>query len=177
MFKKFMTVYLGLMLSVSALAQSQLKMQEVPPAVKLSGEEGELVKDGSPWDSASLPGKVMMIVYVDPDEGDLNEKLTERLTAEKLDLDKFGSVAIINMATSWKPNLVINSVLKGKQEKYINTLYVKDMKKKLVNAWGLKDDSYHVLMFNKSGALIFDKHGKFSDTDIEAFVKLAKESI
>lgn len=177
MLKKAMMVLGSFMLAESAWAQSQLKMQEIPPAVTLAGEEGELVKNGAPWDSTTLKNKVTMLVYVDPDEGDLNDKLTERLQAEKFDLDKFGSVAVINMAATWKPNMVINSVLRGKQEKYSNTLYVKDMKKKLVNAWGLKDDSYHVLLFNKSGALIHDKFGKFSDADIEAFVKLVKESI
>lgn len=168
---------MGLMVAGSAWAQSQLKMQEAPAAVKLAGDDGELVKDGSPWDSSMLKGKVMMLVYVDPDEADLNEKLTEKLQTEKFDLEKFGSVAVINMAATWKPNMIINSVLKGKQEKYAHTLYVKDMKKKLVQAWGLKDDGYHVLLFNKAGALILDKSGKFSDADIDAFVKLVKENL
>lgn len=165
---------LGLTMAGSGFAQSSLKMGESLPAVTLKGEDGEIVKNGEPWTSASVKGKITMICYVDPDEADLNNALTARLQEEKFDLDKFQSVAIVNMASTWKPNMVISSVLKGKQEEFPHTLYVKDYKKNLIKAWGLQDDTFHVILLDKNGQLILDKAGKFSQADIEAFVQLVK---
>lgn len=168
---------MGFMMAGSAFAQSQLKMGHVPPQVVLKGEDGEIVKDGAPWTSAGLAGKVTMIVYVDPDEADVNNALTERLQEEKLPPEAFQSVAVINMAGTWKPNMVIASVLKGKQEKYPHTLYVKDYKKALIKAWGLQDDAFHVLLLDKNAQLIFDKAGRFSPAEIEVFLRLIKDKL
>ena len=72
------------------------------------------------------------ISNVDPDESDLNNHVSEALKAEKFPLEKYGSIAIINMAATWLPNFALNMKLKSKQENYKNTVYVKDLQKILV---------------------------------------------
>ena len=53
------------------------------------------------------------------------------------------------MAATWLPSFKINKKLKSKQEKYKTTVYVKDLKKRLVEKWGLSDDNNNVMLFGK----------------------------
>jgi hypothetical protein len=148
-----------------------------PAVVGLSGQTGGEVRDGSPWTSASLKDAVSMLVYVDPDEKDLNEDLAKRLKAEKFDHQYFKSVAIINMKATWKPNAILNAMLKRKQESYPDTLYVKDYDSVLVKEWGLADQTYDVLLFDREGQVLFRKDGKLSDQEIETFVSLVRDNL
>lgn len=146
-------------------------------SVTLEGDNGGLVKDGSAWKSDAMQGFVTLLVYVDPDESELNDAFTERLKKEDFGPQRFKSYAIINMAATWKPNFAISSVLTKKQEQYQHTTYVKDYKKTLVTSWGLKDDGYEVILFDKAGKVLFRRQGKISPEDTELFVKLARENL
>lgn len=158
-------------------ASAAVKVGAAPSPVTIGGEDGGLVKDGQAWQSSMLKDKVYMFMYVDPDESDTNEKLNERLKAEELPEDKFGSVVVINMAASWKPNGILSAVLKSKQEKYPNTIFVKDFKSRLVKEWGLADQAYNVLLFDKQGTLLLQKAGAFDDKEITEFISLVKKSL
>lgn len=133
--------------------------------------------DGTAWSSDSLRNKVHVLFYVDPDEKELNEHVGERLKKENFDRKNYASIAVINMDATWLPNFALESALKKKQEKYPDTLYVKDLKKVLVSKWELKDDSSNVLLFDKSGKLIFKIEGKASNDQLESLVKLIKENL
>lgn len=146
-------------------------------SIVLDGENGGLVKDKSAWKSESLIGHVTLLVYVDPDDSDLNEAFTERLKKEDFGPERFKSYAIINMAATWKPNFAISSVLERKQQQYQHTTYVKDYKRHLVSSWGLKDDGYEVILFDKAGKVLFRRQGKISSEDTDLFVKLVKENL
>ena len=74
------------------------------------------------------------------------------------------------MAATWKPNLIIDSILKSKQEKYPNTVYVRDLKKILVSDWGLKDDSYHVLALGADGRVLFSHPDALSETQVQDLI-------
>src|SRR5690606_18223676 len=174
---RFLSGLLLLIFSAGTGLAAGIEMGAVPPAVTIKGDDGALVKDGGPWESSTIKDKIIMLVYVDPDEADTNEPLAERLKAEELPLDKFGSIAVINMAATWKPNMIISSILSGKQEKFPHTVYVKDLKKILVEKWSLADDAYNVLLFDRDGKLFFKKAGKFSDSEINDFVALVKSRI
>ena len=129
--KKIILGFLVLAGSVVAV-----ELGNVPSSVTLDGENGGRI-DGSAWSSAMLKGKVHILFYVDPDERNLNEALSQALKKRHFDRKKYASVAMINLAATWLPNAILESKLKAKQKEFPDTIYVKDKKKVLVNKWGL----------------------------------------
>jgi len=154
----------------------ELPVGEKPVTVDLDGKLGSRV-DGSPWSSSELKDKVYVLVYSDPDEADLNNAATEALKAENFPADKYGSVAVINMAATWLPNAAINIILKGKQEDYPSTIYVRDFKKALVKKWNLADDSNNILVFDKMGTVVFSRDGQLNDADIKTMIKAIRDNL
>ncbi len=148
-----------------------------PPVVTLQGENGGHVKDGSPWSSSMIRDKVYVMFYVDPDEKDKNERVAEALKAKHFDRSKYGSIAIVNMAATWKPNFIIQKILESKQKKYKDTIYVMDKNKVLVDKWGLADDESDILLFDKDGKLLFYKAGRLSDEDIAKLIHIIEVKI
>jgi YtfJ family uncharacterized protein len=144
-------------------------MGDIPKNIELKGDLGGRL-DKSPWGSNELKGKVHVLFYVDPDEKDLNNDASEALKAEAFPREKFQSVAIINMAATWLPNFAISSSLKKKQERYPTTIYIRDYKKVVVNAWEISDDNSNVLAFDKQGRLIFRKDGKLNQENIRKLI-------
>jgi YtfJ family uncharacterized protein len=153
-----------------------LEFGEPPPKVELKEKLGARL-DSTPWSSDELQGKVSVVFYVSPDEKDTNNPASEALDKEKFPSDKFISYGIINMAASMLPNFVINAALKEKQERYPKTIYVRDYKKVLVDAWKIADHSSNVMVFDKKGALIFRKDGKLTAEEIEKLVKSVRDNL
>ncbi len=153
-----------------------IEIGEIPPKIELKEKLGGRL-DGTPWSSEELRGKVHVLFYVDPDEKDTNNDASEALDREKFPSDKFQSVGIINMAASWLPNFAISSALKDKQKRYPKTIYVRDYKKVLVDAWEIADDSSNVLAFDKDGRLIFRKDGKLTAEEIRRLLKVIRDQL
>jgi YtfJ family uncharacterized protein len=153
-----------------------LELGEVPPKVELKDKLGGRL-DGKAWSSDELQGKVNVIFYVDPDESETNNPAGEALRKENFPEDKFQSWGMINMAATWKPNYVISKVLEGKQKDYPRTIYVRDYKKTVVQAWKIADDSSNVLAFDKKGKLIFRKDGKLAPDDIQKLIKAVRDNL
>ena len=165
---------IGIM-STAVRANDVLVLGKEPPPVQLSGESGSKVTGGD-WSSDSMRGRLTIFFYVDPDESELNNELADAIAAQKFDQSRVTSVALVNMAATWLPNVVLNAKLKSKQERFPRTLYVKDFKKVLVQKWGLADDNSDVLLFDKSGKLLFSYAGKVDKSKIEEFLKLVREN-
>ena len=144
------------------------------PEVTLADKDGGRVT-GEAWSSSELSGKVHVMFYVDPDERDINDHVTEALKAEGFPRDKYGSVAVINMAATGLPNFLINRSLKSKQKEFPDTVYVKDLRKGLVQAWDVDDDNNDVLVFAPDGALVFYRAGKLSDEDVQELIATIRE--
>lgn len=159
-----------------ALAAAALVPGQKPSTIVLKGDDGGKV-DGTPWSSDSLKGKVYSVFYVDPDEKGANEAMEVALKAQNFPKDTYGSVAVINMEATWLPNAAIASSLKAKQEEYPDTIYVKDLTKTLVKTWGLKDDAYDTLVFDKSGNVVFSKDGTLSKADTQAMIATIKAAL
>ena len=150
---------------------------QVPPTVKLSAKKGGRV-DGTPWSSEEIRGKVYTLMYVDPDAKDMNVPVEKALKAENFPKDRYGSIAVINMEATWKPNVIINAILKGKQKDYPDTIYVKDMDYYVDKAWDLKKNgSYAVLSFDQDGKLIFEKDGQMNQSDIQTLIAAIKKAL
>jgi len=164
----------GLMLAtVAAMA---IEVGSVPPKVVLEGSNGGKT-NGSAWHSDMLKGKVHVLFYVDPDEKDLNEPFVQALKKHGFDHSKFSSVAVINMAATWKPNVIIEALLKKKQKEFPDTIYVKDKKSVLVKQWELADDNSDILVFDKNGKLIYKKFGKLSKDEISKVLSLIEKNL
>ena len=121
-----------------------------------------------------MKDKVHVVFYVDPDEKDVNEAFADALKAAGLDRSKFASVAIVNLAATWKPNIIIEAILKSKQKKFPHTIYVKDKNKVLVKEWDLKDDSSDILVFDNEGKLLYSHAGKLGTDEIKKVITLIK---
>ncbi len=164
-------VILTIFIISSTFVFGELPIGEVPPTIVLEGDLGGSL-DGTPWKGEELvSGKVIVLFYVDPDESDLNNHVSDALKAENFPLDKYGSVGVANMAATWLPNFAINIKLKSKQEKHKSTVYVKDLEKILVKKWGLNDDDSDVMLFVKDGYFLYSVDGKFTDTLFMLIVK------
>jgi predicted transcriptional regulator len=144
--------------------------------VRLADDAGGLVTGGA-WTSDSMRGKARAVFYVDPDEKDLNEHVAQAIQQAGLDREFYGSVAIINMAATWMPNMAINRSLQSKQKKYPHTVYVKDVDKALVARWGLTDDSYDVILLDAEGVVRFYASGKLTEAQTETVVRLLTEMV
>ncbi|HIP52346.1 MAG TPA: transcriptional regulator [Campylobacterales bacterium] len=161
---------------LTTLAAFAINIGEVPVAVSIANEDGGRI-DGTAWNSSMLKEKVHIVFYVDPDEKDTNNALSETLKAKNYDLSKFTSVAIVNLAATWLPNFAIESKLAEKQKEYPDTVYVKDKKSVLVKQWELADDSSDILLFDKEGKLLYSFAGKLDAVEIQKVVDLIDEHI
>lgn len=162
-------------ISTSSFA-GELIVGQLPPPIKLEGESGAKV-DGTAWNSDMLKGKVTSFFYVDPDERSSNEPLEAAFKKEQFPFETHQSVAVINMAASWLPNSILASKLAGKQEEFPMTTYVKDFKKVLVSAWGLKDDAVNVVIFDKDGKVLVLNKGPYSEAELPNLVKIIRAAL
>ena len=159
------------------MVQAELPIGEIPPKVVLKDDLGGRL-DGTQWSSEELvSGKVIVLFYVDPDESELNNHVSDALKAENYPKEKYGSIGMANMAATWLPNFAINMKLKSKQEQYKSTVYVKDLDKTLVKKWGLSDDNSDVVVFGKDGRVLFSVDGKFTDAQVKEIVKVVWDNL
>ena len=159
------------------MMHAELPIGEIPARVVLKGELGGRL-DGTQWSSEELvSGKVIVLFYVDPDESELNNHVSDALKAENYPKEKYGSIGMANMAATWLPNFAINMKLKSKQEQYKSTVYVKDLEKTLVKKWGLSDDNSDVVVFGKDGRVLFSVDGKFTDSQVKEIVKVVWDNL
>lgn len=172
-----MKITLTLAALLAALNLYALTVGEVPKNVVIEGDNGGLVKGGD-WNSNMLKDKVYVVFYVDPDKKDVNEEFSQALKAKKYrQKGDFGSMAIINMAATWKPNFAIEAILKGKQKEFPKTIYVKDKDKILVKEWELGDDASNIVIFSKGGKVLFYKSGKMNEEDMQKAFTLIEANI
>ena len=156
---------------------AELPIGEIPPQVILKDDLGGRL-DGTQWSSEELvSGKVIVLFYVDPDESELNNHVSDALKAENYPKEKYGSIGMANMAATWLPNFAINMKLKSKQEQYKSTVYVKDLDKTLVKKWGLSDDNSDVVVFGKDGSVLYSVDGKFTDAQVKEIVKVVWDNL
>ena len=161
----------------STMVLAELPIGEIPPKIVLKGDLGGRL-DGTQWSSEELvSGKVIVLFYVDPDESELNNHVSDALKAENFPKEKYGSIGMANMAATWLPNFAINMKLKSKQEKHKTTVYVKDLDKTLVKKWGLSDDNSDVVVFGKDSIVLYSVDGKFTDAQVKEIVKVVWDNL
>ncbi|MCK9472907.1 YtfJ family protein [Sulfurimonas sp.] len=171
------TKILLLFLAIFTINVWAITIKEIPKNVTIQGENGGLAGNDAAWDSSTIKDKVYVMFYIDPDEKDTNEHFSKKLNEKKYDKTNYGNIAIVNLAATWKPNVVIENLLKSKQKEFPDTIYVKDKKSVLVKEWGLKDDASNILIFSKDSKLLFYKSGKISEDDIKKAFNIIEENL
>ena len=151
------------------------KGHELNPLV-LEGDKGGHL-DGSSWNSESMKGKISILFYVDPDEKDKNDEFSEALKKRSFSREYVQFYAIINMNATWLPNFAIASSLKSKQEKYHDTVYLKDFKKVGVQKWEVADDENNVLILDRNRRVLFSKFGKLNNEEMKEALSLIEKEI
>jgi predicted transcriptional regulator len=154
-----------------------ISLNTIPSEIILQKDNGGLIKDNSAWSSSMIKDKVSVLFYIDPDEKSVNEHFTKILKQQHFSLDKFRSIAIINLAATWKPNFLIQTILKEKQREFPNTIYVEDKRSILVKHWQLKDNSSEILIFSKDGKILFYNSGKISYNNITKAIEIIKNNL
>lgn len=172
-----MIIKIVLFLSLLTLKSLAISLEEIPKKVIIEKENGGYAKDSTPWNSSSIKDKVYVLFYIDPDERTVNEPFSDMLKKKQYNKENYGEIAIVNLAATWKPNLVIEKLLKSKQKEFPDTIYVKDKKSVLVNEWNLADNASNILIFSKDSKLLFYKSGKMSESDIQKAFKLIEENL
>jgi hypothetical protein len=163
---------------LTTMSLSALTVGETPKNVTISTENGGNVADNTPWNSSTIKDKVFVMFYVDPDEKDVNEHYSKALKAKNYRANKnFASIAIVNMAATWKPNFVIEKILASKQKEFPKTTYVKDKASVLVKEWDLADDASNVIIFDKTGKVLFYKNGAMSDEDTQKSFEIIEANL
>jgi hypothetical protein len=170
-----MIILTVIILGTAAFA-GEIVVGEKPPVLVLDGRQGGRL-DNSAWSSEELQDKVWCLFYVDPDESDLNVAAEDSLSAEDIPDDKLQTAAVINYKATILPGFAVSMVLRGKQKDHPNTLYLKDNKHVFVDEWGLTDDTYCTLVFDKDGVLVYRKDGKMNDGDIEEYISVIKANL
>ncbi|MGH1468184.1 MAG: YtfJ family protein [Bdellovibrionales bacterium] len=133
--------------------------------------------NGDDWDSSLMKGKAYILFYVSPKKKDLNNDASDKLKEQKFDGDVFGSVAVIDLKSSWIPNSLITRAIKKKQAKYPRTIYLKDKKRFLHESLDFKPSGNDIFAFDKEGKEIFRQAGKLSEEDTQRLIDLLRESI
>ena len=91
--------------------------------------------------------------------------------------DRFFSVAVLNMAATWMPDAAIEAMLRQKQKKFKRTVYVRDLKKTLVRAWGVADHSSCIIVEDPEGRVLFSRDGKLSEAEIARMLGLIRANL
>ena len=175
-FVRILLLSLGFITSLTSYGV-ELEVGQPAPKFKIAGEDGARTT-GEPWSSEELIGaKITSFFYVDPEERAKNEPVEAAYKKAAFPKDKHQSVAVLNMAAAWYPNSILNSQLEKKQKEFPNTVYLKDFKKVFVSAWGLKDDSVNLVIFDKDSKVLYLKKGPMAEKDIEEALALIRSKI
>jgi uncharacterized protein len=162
--------------ALSAVVWAAPPLGEKPKSITLAKGEGGRVT-GEDWSSDELKGKVFVLFYVDPDFADLNNAASAALKAANFPKEQAQSVAVINMGATWLPNFAIDGKLKSKQKEYPNTIYVRDIHKKLVKEWKMADDNSDIIALDQDGKVIFAHEGKLDESAIKRLIATVSSNL
>ena len=125
---------------------------------------------------AAWAGKVLNIIYVDPDKKDLNEHYADALKKAKNDgllrEATYKGIGIADCAATWKPDFLIRKIAAKKAKKF-KTVILFDLDASLRTAWGLKKDTSNVILLDKNRVCRAIIRGRVPDGQVDSLVQLA----
>ncbi|MBC8213572.1 MAG: hypothetical protein ISR90_05020 [Candidatus Marinimicrobia bacterium] len=132
--------------------------------------------DGVDFTMDSWAGKILQINYVDPDESEMNEPFNDAVK-KTIDVDKlisrdnYKGFGIVDCAATWKPDFLIR-IIAGNKAKKFDTTILFDYDAKLRNSWGLKKDSYNVVILDKDRVCRAIVRGKITEEKQKELIQL-----
>jgi len=132
--------------------------------------------DGTEFTMDFWKGKILQINYVDPDESDMNEAFNDAVKKvievdSLISRDKFEGFGIADCAATWKPNFAIRIIAGKKAEKFDTTILF-DYDAILRKSWGLKKNSYNVIIIDKDRICRALVKGKITDEKQKELIQL-----
>jgi uncharacterized protein len=132
--------------------------------------------EGKDHSMASWAGKVLFVNYVDPDESDLNEHISDAMKKAKdqglLKDETYKGIGIADCKATWKPDVLIRSIAGSKAKKF-NTVILFDYDATLRAAWGLEIDTSNVILLDKNRIVRAIVRGKVPQSEVAAIVQMA----
>ncbi|MCF6245093.1 MAG: YtfJ family protein [Sulfurovum sp.] len=132
---------------------------------------------GQAWHSSSLKGKVHVLLYMDPDKRKEAMPFLDILNSKHYDKQKYSTVAIVNLAATWMPDAVLETMLSKKQQELNNTEFIFDKTKYLLKKWNLKDDASNIIVCDKKGKILYLKSGKLSSAEVDKVMQIITANI
>jgi uncharacterized protein len=151
---------------------SELKVGEKVPNFSLKDSQGKIYT----LDSAEFKGKVLSVLYADPDKKDVNNHVEDALLKDQgLDRNKtYKGLGIANLRASKLPNFIIKSVIKNKQEK-TGAIILLDDKFTMLALWGLKNHSSDLIVLDKNRICRYIYCGKLPPEEVKKVINIIKE--
>jgi len=174
--KKILIVVLTILCMTGFGFAEALVIGEKPAPIEISGKDGGRL-DKTAWCSCELENTLWCLFYVDPDESDLNVAAEEALKALDIPDSQLKSAAVINYKDTKLPGFAVNIVLKNKQKKYPDTLYLTDKKRVFQEKWGLTGNSYCTLVFSKEGRLLYRYDGAMDEAEIAKYLQTIQDNL
>ena len=121
-------------------------------------------------------GKILQINYVDPDKSEMNEEFNDRVK-KAIDVDSliardsFKGIGIADCASSWKPDFLIRAIGGRKAKKYETTVLF-DFDAILRKSWDLNEDSYNIVILDKSRIVRGLYKEKMSESEMDEALQL-----
>ena len=130
--------------------------------------------DGKLMRMADWPGRVLVIVYVDPLKADMNNPFTDAVTQKKnegiLTPDVYHAIGIADCKSTWIPDSAIRLIAAKKAAKYKNTVLF-DYDAELRKQWGLKKNSCNIIVVDKKRVCRYICRGRVPDDQVDAIVQ------
>jgi len=171
--KKILAAVLVLLCcSVLNVFAAELKVGDKAPDFSLKDSKGKAYSLASP----EFQGKVMSILYVDPDEKDLNSHVEDALMKDPgLERNvRYKGLGITNLKASKKPNFLIKEVIKNKQEK-TGAVILLDYDFTILSLWGLKNDTSSLVILDKERICRYVYNGKLPPAEVAKALRIIKE--
>lgn len=174
--KKLLIIMLTIVCLAGFAFAEALVIGEKPVKLELDGKNGGRM-DRTGWSSCELENTAWVLFYVDPDESDMNVAAEDSLDVLDISKDLLKTAAVINYRGTNLPGFAITMKLKAKQKKHPDTVYLTDKKHVFVEEWGLSDDNYCTLVFDKTGVLIYRFDGQMNEEEIAKYLKIIQDNL
>jgi predicted transcriptional regulator len=171
--KKILAAVTALLLcSVFNVFAAELKVGDKAPDFSLKDSKGKPFSLNSP----EFQGKVLSVFYYDHDEKNLNIHVEDALFKDP-GLERnihYRGLSIANLKASNKPNFLIKTVIKSKQEKTkaVILLYYDYT---ILKLWGLKNKTSSLVILDKERTCRYVYNGKLPPAEVEKALKVIKE--
>jgi predicted transcriptional regulator len=154
---KKVTLFLGTACLLFALNGSiQAQIGKTVSNVKLADP------NDNPKEIPDLGSKIVMVIYTDPDVKDVNDPLSDAITAKAFPKDKYRGLGIANCKDTWIPNAGIRMKSRQKEKQFPGTVILLDVNNYLPKAWGLSvcDEAGVVVIIGKDKKIKYIKYVK-----------------